>query len=134
MPEAIRQVEFILAHLPQECMNKVIQTLLIARVYSWSSPEYAAFIRLQKSTTAGQAAMLFTEYKETHHERQPKYWKKRDERRLDDGSEDMTPGMDMTSIEIGVEIENLRDDRIREEKNQRSSLDTHKFLMSGERA
>ena len=87
MPEAIRQVEFILAHLPQECMtkDKVIQTLLIARVYSWSSPEYAAFIRLQKPTTAGQAAMLFTEYNMTHHERRPKYWQKGDERRLDDG-------------------------------------------------
>ena len=47
-------------------------------------------------------------------------------------SRDMTPVMDMTSIEIGVEIENLRDDRIREEKNRRSSLDTHMFLMSGE--
>ena len=45
---------------------------------------------------------------------------------------DMTPGMDMTSIVIGVEIEDLIDDRIREGK-ERSSLDTHMFLMSGER-
>ena len=31
-------------------------------------------------------------------------------------SGDMTPGMDITSISIGVEIEDLRDDRIKEEK------------------
>ena len=53
MPEEIHQVEFILARLLQECTTKdeVIQTLLIARVYSWSSPKCAAFIRLQKPIT-----------------------------------------------------------------------------------
>ena len=87
MPEAIRQVEFILTRLFQECTTKdeVIQTLLIARVYSWSSPKCATFIWLQKPITAGQVAMLFTEYSRTHHERRLKHWQKRDERRWDDG-------------------------------------------------
>ena len=49
-------------------------------------------------------------------------------------SGDMTPGMDMTSIAIGVEIEDLID-AIREGKISKikSDLDTHMFLMSGER-
>ena len=87
MPEAIRQGEFILARLFQECTTKdeMMQTLLIARVYSWSSSECAAFIRLQKPITASQATMLFTEYNRTHHERRLKHLQKGDERRWDDG-------------------------------------------------
>ena len=115
MPEAIRQVEFILARLFQECTTKdeMMQTLLIARVYSWSSSECAAFIRLQKPITAGQAAMLFTEYNRTHHERRLKHWQKGDERRRDDGKwrYDTRNGYDKHSDRSGDRGFDRRQDR-----------------------
>ena len=60
--------------------------------------------------------MLVTEYNRTHHERQLKHWQKETRGDGTMASGDLTPGMDMTSMVIGVEIEDLIDDRIREGK------------------